>query len=91
MIAVGDKHDVATSDLGEDVDGPAGRAVHPLEGEPRLLPRAIAHFEVVNLLELGLVPFFLVVFVGRVRGPVAAGRDDLADHQPFRFERAGMQ
>jgi hypothetical protein len=80
--AVRDEHHVTRADLGQHVDGPVRGTVNPLVGEP-------LGFEVVDLLEFGLVRALLIVLVRRVGGPVAARREHLDRDQLVAVERLG--
>jgi hypothetical protein len=82
VVAAGQQHRVPAADLLEDVDP---RPVGALIGEA-----AIGDLEVVDLLERRLdAGDVLVVLVGRIRRPVAAGRDHLDGDQAVGEVRVG--
>ena len=70
---MGNQGDVPVVDLAAQVDGAAGAAVGAVQAKSLGALGAVFDLEVVDFFELALVLGVLLVLVGRVGGPVAAG------------------
>ena len=81
------EHGVTGRDGRQEVDRAVGGAVDVLIGEPGA-GRAVGDHVVVDLLELGLALSDLVVFVRRIRAPVATRRQHLHRDQAISLEAA---